>query len=434
MIRILTVTIFLLCSIYGSVAFSQVIEPFTVRVAQVAAAGPGATVEVPVTLETGTATMSRLDFTLAYDGRALILEGVSEGQLCSECDWELFTYDGARHAPVGLYDRATRVVDIHARAQSRGSEHAPLCYRLDKLPVGLFTLHFRVSDDPAYDGANLPVRFFWDNCKDNRIAVPASYAPVPHNNVVTIGQSVFEPDGWEVTSSDSGLPGYFGPSGLCMIADRNPPVPFINFVNGGVRLRCQDGTVDVRGDINLNGMAGEVEDSWLLAKYFLYGDTVLTNRRLQLRSADLDRDGAPAEIEDLVLLVRMAIGDYVDEALLDCHARDIFPALPDPFASPGPRAGAAIVRVVDQSIAISSGDSLAAAHLLFDGEVRPLIFDDRLDMSFVYDGATTRVLVYGFFKGTVFRNGLFLEWEGDGNLRRVTLSTATGGPVNVTIK
>ena len=434
MIRILTVTVFLLCSIYGSVALSQVIEPFTVRVAQVAAAGPGATIEVPVTLETGTATMSRLDITLAYDGRALTLEGVSEGQLCSECDWELFTYDGAPHDPVGLYDRATRVVIIHARAQSRGSDHTPLCYRVDNLPAGLFTLHFRVSDNPAYDGANLPVRFFWYKCEDNRIAVPASYAPVPHNNVVTIGQSVFEPDGWEVTSSDSGLPGYFGPSGLCMIADRNPPVPFINFVNGGVRLRCQDGSVDVRGDINLNGMAGEVEDSWLLAKYFLYGDTVLTNRRLQLHSADLDRDGAPAEIEDLVLLVRMAIGDYVDAALLDCHARDIFPALPDPFASPGPRAGAAIVRVVDQSMAVSSGDSLAAAHLLFDGEVRPLIFDDRLDMSFVYDGSTTRVLVYGFFKGTIFRNGLFLEWEGDGNLRRVTFSTATGGPVNVTIK
>lgn len=69
--------------------------------------------------------------------------------------------------------------------------------------------------------------------------------------------------------------------------------------------------VSKRGDINLNGIVGEVGDAVLFAKYFIQGDAVWdsVDRIIQVAATDVNGDNVTKTLADHVCLVRVVTGD-----------------------------------------------------------------------------------------------------------------------------
>ena len=411
-------------AIIGFASSATAIEPFAVRIQSADFDFSDSLVRVDVTLEEGWVSLAGFDFLIAYDSLPLTLVTVEKGDLQTECDWESFSWQAGRHDPIAAYDQATDTIRVRASAQSELSSRMPSCYMVSHRPFRLFSLVFRPTHDRTYAGRFVPIRFYWTKCADNSITVPASPGPTPHNSVVTVGQSVFEPSGWEVTDPMAGVPGYQGPPGGCITFERESPVPFVNFVNGHVSF-LGGSTAGPWADINLNGQIAEIEDSWLLVKSLLYGDTVLSMGPVQTGAADIDVDGTPATIVDLTLLMRLVTGEDIIVSGENLH----FPN--DPFHPPPPRTGRATVIVSRKTIQINTEDSLIAAQIIFDGDIRPELYSENLDLNFAFDGHVTRVLVYGFFTNALIESGLFLHWTGPGKVNDIHLATATGGAVTI---
>ncbi|HOD67798.1 MAG TPA: hypothetical protein PKM94_14040, partial [candidate division Zixibacteria bacterium] len=394
-------------------------------------AAPGAVCTVAVSLETGWASMAGFDFLITYENGPLAVQSVIQGEVGRTCDWEYFTWHAGPGGPRNEYGRATDTVRIVSVA-SLTPTHVPACYNRAAKPVGLFSLVFRTAPGPEYGCRYSPVRFYWRSCYDNRISVPASITPLPHNEVETIAQLVLEPTGWQISRFSSPLPGWFGPPDTCLSERRSSPVPFVNLINGGVVLRGGSCAADPRGDLNLNGIPYEIEDSWMFAKYLLLGDTALARRRTaSLAATDMNRDARTGTIEDLVLLMRAVLGEYVPDPGMFLN-RDA-PA-ESPFAPPPPKDSRATLRLEENELAVEAEDSLVAARFVFRGRIVPHVYNTRLDVYSTYVNGQTRVLVYGFFSGASFGSGPFLYWEGSGRLTGFSLATVSGGRVEVRIR
>jgi len=399
------------------------IEPFTVRIQSASCASTDTVVRVDVTLEEGWVSMAAFDFLIVYDSTELRLLDVERGALHTACGWADFSWHHGPRTRTAPYDRATDSVRVTAAAES--GSRLPSCYMVNQRPFALFTLVFRPMKHGDLENVVAPVRFFWYKCTDNSITVPASPGPNPHNSVVTVGQSIFEPSGWEVTSPTHGVPGYQGPPGKCITFERESPVPFVNLVNGHAWLNDDLPPQHSWADLNLNGQIAEIEDSWLLAKALLYGDTVLSNHPRQQAAADIDGDGAFGTIADLTLLMRLVTGEYVPSIRRGPYFPD------DPFHPPPPRLGQAVVTVSRNTIQVETADSIISAHFVFDGDVRPELYTENLDLNFAFDGSRTRALVYGFFTNAAIESGLLLHWTGQGRLESIEMATATGGLVSI---
>ncbi len=411
----------------GSSASSQSLEPFTVRIDRVNLTTSRDEISVNVALQAGWANMSGFDFLIAYENGPLKIKSITPGDLGNLCDWEYFAWRSGRNGPRDEYNRTTDTIRVSAAA-SLNLDHLPACYTLEPKPVTLFTMKFQVVAGSQWTCTYSPIRFYWLSCYDNRISVPASIMPMPHDEVETIAQRVFEPTGWEISGSRTTLPGFFGPPSGCVSMAENSPVPYINLVNGGITFAagCKP---DLRGDINLNGTPYEIEDSWIFAKYLLFGDTTL--RRAALEATDMNRDSRPGTVEDLVLLMRAVLGEYTPANVL---ALDAPSAKSNPFAPPAPRPARVDLSFEDNELLLTTADTLVAARLVFSGRVSPHLYNKRLDLYESYIDGETRLLIYGFFTDATFTSGPFLYWEGSGRLKEASFATSGGGKVDVHIR
>ncbi|HPC12159.1 MAG TPA: hypothetical protein PK112_08685, partial [candidate division Zixibacteria bacterium] len=150
-----------------------------------------------------------------------------------------------------------------------------------------------------------------------------------------------------------------------------------------------------------------------------------------LAATDMNRDARTGTIEDLVLLMRAVLGEYVPDPGMFLN-RDA-PA-ESPFAPPPPKDSRATLRLEENELAVEAEDSLVAARFVFRGRIVPHVYNTRLDVYSTYVNGQTRVLVYGFFSGASFGSGPFLYWEGSGRLTGFSLATVSGGRVEVRIR
>ncbi|MCK4605691.1 MAG: T9SS type A sorting domain-containing protein, partial [candidate division Zixibacteria bacterium] len=87
------------------------------------------------------------------------------------------------------------------------------------------------------------------------------------------------------------------------------PIRCIEFYNGGIWV-CPKDSLDDRGDVNLNGVAYEIADAVLFSSYFIHGLSVFqVNVAGQVAATDVNADGVTLSVADLVLLIRVIIGD-----------------------------------------------------------------------------------------------------------------------------
>jgi hypothetical protein len=128
-------------------------------------------------------------------------------------------------------------------------------------------------------------------------------------------------DSWvSVYDPTYGFPSYYGAPIECNVfTAKGRPVRGIDFYNGGVDVICAD-SIDARGDINLNGLGYEIADAVMFTQYFVKGllafppdcplcipPTYATQGAIA--ASDVNADGIPLSVADLVYLIRVVVGD-----------------------------------------------------------------------------------------------------------------------------
>jgi hypothetical protein len=375
----------------------------------------GTTVSVPIRLRDDPSWkgpydyhIGGFDFLVTYDASALTALSAEPGEL-TDTEFEYFTYrfvdNCGGSCPTGLI----QVVGL--REQNDGITNPNHI----TAPGELALINFRVTSDLTFECQFVPIRFFWRDCGDNAMSDETG-------NILYVGLRVFDWDGSELTD-----PTQFGITGPMNVEDdecyvtmttdpKNQPLAAILFQNGGIKIICVD-DIDDRGDVNLNGIAYEVADAVVFTNYFIVGLNAFTivpdNPAAQIAATDVNADGTPLSVADLVYLIRIIVGDALPYAKLT-------PSEPVDIGYNG--------QIVD----LRGSTDVGAALFVFDSEVIPTLSDNASHMNIKYghvDGMT-RVLVYSMERGALSA-GDILNIDGEANLVGVEAADYFGAPLEV---
>lgn len=366
--------LFLACGLLAAVLFGTPVDGgaasfvFTIDGTQFAPLGGN--VSVPVYKSSGTDPFYGFDFLIAYDTAVLTLTGVTPGEIFDipgSYEWEQFAYTGdSSGIPTGRV-RATGIADIF-------DGHNPVTNLISD-GTAMFTLNFTVTDDTAYECNWDPIVFFWTDCGDNVLATDSLGIELGiSSQVYHIGGIGYQ----EVTDPGFGFPGAFGAPDECVTG---PTVTrAIDLYGGGVDIECID-QIDDRGDVNCNGIAYEIADHIIFTNYFLNGLSAFgDNAECSQGNSDANADGIYLQLEDLVYIYRVIIGDVL------------------PYPRPSPRDTIPLIFTQDndtKTISLDYTDSLAAIQLVFSGDVIPEVVVDLGDgwWDYSFDGMYTRVMI-----------------------------------------
>jgi len=283
--------------------------PFRIEIGQPPVAPAGTAVLVPVTKTAGSEEMSGFDLQIGYDSGPLTLISVQPGIVFSETgsyQWEYFTYRYVDNSNCGP-DCPASLVRIVGVADINNGSHHPLQYLI---PDGttLFHFSFYISQSDPYDCQFTPLRFYWTDCSDNGIA----YGNILDGTILGLSNNVYDFNGTLISDPLAELPTYYGAPDVCVGGKLpDPPVRFVDFVNGGIDISC-DPVFEYIGDLNFNGIQYEIADAILFINYFLYGLGVFTiNVEGQIAASDVNLDGLALSIADLVYLLRIINGEGI---------------------------------------------------------------------------------------------------------------------------
>ncbi len=307
---------------------------------------------VSISLSHWTEGFGGFDLLVAYDASALSFIDADPGDILTACGFEYFKYSyGASgncsgSCPSGLL-RIVSLADFN-----NGANH-PSCFGEgrpgpDGPETDLAVLNFLVTNDRTYECQYLPIQFFWLDCGDN------TFSSITGDTLL-IANHVY---GYEAAGEITGTPNYGGWQGIdggvdCIniLGQKYQPDTVVNFQNGGIDIVCAD-SIDGRGDLNLNGIENEIADAVLYTNYFLYGTAALDPnpqfREAQIAASDVNADGTPLSVGDLVYLLRVIVGDAV------------------PFQKLAPFSATAELRINNGTISTNSPEAIGAMHLTFD--------------------------------------------------------------------
>jgi hypothetical protein len=238
--------------------------------------------EATVTLSVyNSLAMGGFDLLITYGLGGLYFKGaVPVGQVA---DWEYFTYRFSEmdNCGGGCPTGVIRLVGI----VNMPDGHTPA--EDDYHPEGaIVELTFGTPQDLSFVNQCFILSWTWFDCGDNGISSRTGDTLFVAQEIEDILPEAGCLDGWK--------PGV-------------TVEPKINFCDGRICLRPP---TDDRGDINLNGIANEIADAVLYSNYFIYGPLVLEpyfeTRKL---ASDINDDGIPLTVADLVYLVRIITGD-----------------------------------------------------------------------------------------------------------------------------
>jgi hypothetical protein len=345
--------------------------------------------------------MGGFDFLIQYDASALMLQGAQPGQFISDCKWEYFTYRYGASGNCGAGGCPTGVVRVVAIAETNNGANHPTCFTTGPSASNeLVKLSFLVSNDRTFECMYVPIRFIWYDCGDNGISSKTG-------DTLFISRNVYNYDDTTVNvAADAPFPTLFGAPDTCDTYDKAYPMRLVDFQNGGIDIVCAD-SIDARGDLNLNGQAYEIADVVLYSNYFVYGIGVFTHPAAQTAASDVNADGIPLSVGDLVYLTRVVVGD----------------------ASPYPKVAPVQVNLTDQngSLGVGNDVKMGAAYVVVSGNVTPTLLASNMEMKYAFDGTNTRVLVYSM--GAEGFTGQFLNVPGE--VVSLELATYEGYPVNL---
>jgi hypothetical protein len=235
---------------------------------------PGAQVTIPVTLTTDNHPIRELNLHLGYDPSAISLIAIERGEALSK--WEHFTY---RLGPTPTGESSVRlsaVADL-----DNGGTHPPSDAYMPRGTIAYLT--FQVTTDRNLVGIDIPVAVM-DGGTENIIINKS-------RTIAFVG---------ELSDVES----------IRDLHANKMVVPTLQFESGSIRIIAPNTDI---GDINRNGIASEIGDAILLARYQTHGDAALSSdppvRAAQIAASDINNDGVMLSVGDLVYLVRILTGE-----------------------------------------------------------------------------------------------------------------------------
>nr|HPI33216.1 hypothetical protein [candidate division Zixibacteria bacterium] len=281
------------------------------------------------------------DFLVRYDPAQLTWMSAQPGNLLESCGWEYFTFAAGAQAECGQFPCPAGVARVIAVADLASPTGTPTCGADTEGTLANFL--FTVANDTSLIGRPLAVEWYWYTCDDNRMAVLSG-------DTTFISRSVYDHFG-QPAPADTAFPTASGAPSLC--AAGPDIIPGIDFFAGWTRAHPSE--IDLRGDVNLNGIANEVSDYVLFGNYFFYGLAAFTaNVATQIATTDVNADGLPLTLDDHVFLARIVVGD----------------AIPFPRPNAAPTDTAVIVQDgALGSVIVTYPGSLRAVYVVFDGAV-----------------------------------------------------------------
>lgn len=386
------------------------VAPPKIKMGQKWNANPYHQVELSLTMEGSTLEMGHLLLNFYYDPIYMTLTEVKSGQFLVDCVWEDVSWmDGNGHVSVWFQNNA-----------------GPLCWGPDDTtPVELAILIFEpkpeilaksnreVDNHEHQSPIESPIRFYWFENEDNyNIIGSPTWDTLYYDNLI------YDYDGsvlWD-EENDYWYPDWARDE-FCGTKDNvldNPwpgetYIRFIEFYNGVIEW--SDATVEL-GDINLNGIANEIADAVVFSNYFIFGPGVLdpVYYEDQVQASDVNDDGIPLTIADLVFLIRIITGDAIP------YAKETIPA---PISSID-------WQYVDHAVEVSwnSASDAGAVFLIIEhqgaqfGEPELGEMADGIEIKTHNNGTELRVLICGMRQGARVLSG-------NGSLLRIPVISAS---------
>lgn len=347
-------------------------------------------IDIPVILKNNTdIEIGGFDFLIQYDTTAFELVGVDFSPI-ENCNWAIIG-----HRPI--------IPSVEKIFAAIGV--SPLGCDFSNSLDTLFYLKFYVLPDSANLCGIFPIRFFWNECSDNMI-------------INTLGDSTFFSDRvYDVVTAqyiqeDDVFPTIHGTPDSCINLPGGNKFRMVDFYDGMVAVSCMD-SIDVVGDVNLNEIPFEVADYVTFQRYYVYGpDAFDINLEAQLQATDCNKDGIKPTVRDFVFMYRVIIGDITP-----------LPKSVDNDTRYFPPTALFVQDTIAQEVRLVFPDSLAAIHLIFNGEVTPLYNGPGI-YNYGYDGEVTRILISPIIgeSGIAIYQGTLLTYTGDGILDSADVS------------
>jgi hypothetical protein len=309
---------------------------------------------VSVVKQRGQERFRSFDFLVSYDSNVLTFVSAELGSaLTKNCGWKNFAAQddwSGDCAPEGSI-KSLRLV---ASVDPLGITPESLSFAVPD-SCEIVRIKFLTTNDRTYDCASTPIRFYWQDCRDNSFCTAFGDTALISRRVFdTPGITRFtgQPRVQDITGIDCRYRVQSG--GACPDCDsiigNNKPVRIVDFYNGSVDFMCYGGSIDVRGDINLNGIANEITDVRMLADAILRGLDALPRigRDGSIWGSDINVDNRPMTVADLVYLQRIIIGDAL------------------PYARQKPLFDTATVEFSRRLLTVSSPAEIGAVLAVFD--------------------------------------------------------------------
>ncbi|MFZ5980901.1 MAG: Ig-like domain-containing protein [Candidatus Zixiibacteriota bacterium] len=347
------------------------------------------------------------DLLISYDASALTAADIYPGALYESCGWEYFTY---RYGPDGNCGSGcpSGLLRIVALAETNNGAYHPGCF-LDGMVGTLASIKFLVSNDRNLECQYIPISFYWLECTDNTFSSRGG-------DTLWVSRFVYDFEYNDISNYTYGLPGFYGAPNDCLIGDKIVPIRCIDFINGGIDIICAD-SIDDRGDINLNGVAYEISDAVMLTNYFVYGLSAFGPEEYiqgAIAASDINADGIPLSVADLVYLIRVIINDI------------------QPYTKPVPHQDdEAEFALVDKTLMITNATCLVGAlHLVIDGEAEPTLADEAaaMELQYNYDAKNnkTNVIIYNMQGKSFPEEGPVLNINGPNEISSIEAGSFDG--------
>jgi hypothetical protein len=368
------------------------------------------------------------DLLIQYDASSLSFQKAEPGQFFTDCAWEYFTYRFGANGNCGAGACPSGVLRIVALADQNGGNIAthPDCYTNDGVAdpgpgsttaTQLAVMTFLVSNDRTLECQFVPIRFVWYDCGDNGLSNIRGDTLYISHLVYDYAGEIGDPPvvQWnDITGLDNVMPTVTGaPSPECDLSDKFELVRCANFYNGGIDIVCAD-SIDAPGDININGIAYEIADGVMFTNYFITGVGAFGSHvEGSIAASDVNRDGVPLTVSDLVYLIRVVIGDAL------------------PYAKGTPMVSVPAGYAVDDGVvSVSGGVDIGGAALTVRGNMTPVLLVSDMEMTYAFSDGVTRIVVTPPLEAASMPSfrGAFLGGI-EGEVLAIELATAQGAPV-----
>lgn len=358
----------------------------------------GGSVDVSISLSDGYENypMAGYDFLIDYDPSALNITGATEGGFFTGNEWEYFTY---RFGPFGNCGSGcpSGKFRIVALAEMNDGAHHPTGYtNTDAGSSELAVLHFLVTNDRTFECQFVGIDFCWYDCGDNTISsVSGDSLYISRYIYPAYGESFGDGGAGSIHDVNASFPTKFGANVSCETSGgpgKPEPIRKIDFCNGGVKIVCAD-SIDARGDINLDGASNTIADAVLFTNYFIHGLSAFhINVDGQIAATEINGDGIPLTVADLVYLIRIIVGDQ----------------------QPLPKLvhNTSVAGITKQGDEVRTDMTLGAVHLVFNGITDVTLLAPNVELKTGVVDGNTHALIYSM-EGNVINPGSVVAAHSD---------------------